>query len=538
MQFRLLHLFILFYYLCILIACANRGTLSGGERDITPPGINDENSTKNFQTNFKKQDIKIDFDEWVTVTDVFNQVVVSPPLEHKPIISVKKKTVIFEFDEKEVLKKDATYTINFGESVKDFTEGNVAPNLKYVFSTGDYLDSLRFSGKVVDGFTGSPKEGALVMLYDNLADSVVRTQRPFYFGKTNKSGKFQINNIKPGTFKVFALEDIDFNYLFNLDNEVIGYMDEFITLPDSTLVAPTITMYEETPVLNRIKIDTTSFGLVKLTFNQSADNILLETSPKLENSHYIIENDSIKFWYNSENSFDLLLSKDDFLDTIQMQPNNKDAFLKEVKLDVSDEMKKSKSLTINPGRPLTISFNQPILKVNNDSILLLEDSLQTEALTTFTINPLDKRELIMDYKWHETAPYNFTFKPNALEDIYGLINDSIQLNYNALPKRVFGNIILTVNGLNENYDHKIELLFRGTDVVETVIAKNVSTFNVTWNSMAAGDYSVQILEDRNQNGKWDPGNYDQKRQPEKRYLKALEKLRSNWDLEATVTPEF
>ena len=538
MQFRPIHLFLIIYYSCVFIACANRGTLTGGQRDTTPPGINEEASTENFQTNFEKQDIRIDFDEWVTVTDVFNQVVVSPPLEFKPKVSVKKKSVLFKFDEKEVLKENATYTINFGESVKDFTEGNVAPNLKYVFSTGDFLDSLRFSGTVVDGFTGAPKEGALVMLYDNLADSVVRTERPFYFGKTNKSGKFQINNIKPGIFKVFALEDIDFNYLFNLDNEVIGYLDEFIVLPDTNMISPTIKMYEETPDLIRTQIDTSSFGLVKLVYNQSADNTKLNTTPELSNSNYLIENDSIKFWYNTEDNFDLFVSNEPYLDTIAIQPNNKNAFLEKRKLDLSDKIKNEKVFTINPGRPLTIGLTHPLLNVNNDSILLFEDSLQTPVITSFSINPEDPREIIMDYKWHETEPYNFTFKPNALEDIYGLNNDTIKLSYNVLPSRVFGNIILTVDGLDENYDHKIELLFRGTEVVETAIAKNVSTFSITWNSVTAGDYSVQILEDKNQNGKWDPGNYDLKTQPEKIFLKGLEKLRANWDLEALVTPDF
>ena len=520
------------------MACANRGTITGGLVDSTPPEINEDASTKNLQTNFEKQDIKIDFNEWVTVTDVFNQVVVSPPLEYKPKISVKKKMVIFEFDEKEVLKEDATYTINFGESVKDFTEGNVVPNLKYVFSTGDYLDSLSFGGTVVDGFTGAPKEGALVMLYDNLADSVVRTERPFYFSKTNKSGKFQINNIKPGTFKVFALEDIDFNYLFNLDNEVIGYLDEFITLPDTNKITPTITMYEETPDLTRTKIDTSAFGRIKLVFNQGADNIKLESSPEVSESSYVIENDSIIYWYNVDTPFDLLVSKEEYSDTIRMNSNKKETFLTKAKLDLSDKVKNEKSFSINPGRPLTLAFNHPLININNDSILLLEDSLQTEVITTFTINPADKREIIMDYQWHETAPYNFTIRPNALEDIYGLKNDTILLKYNVLPKRVLGNIILTVNGLDENYDHKIDLLFRGKEVVETAIAKNVSTFNITWNSMTSGDYSVQILQDKNQNGKWDPGNYDLKTQPEKIFTKGLEKLRSNWDLDAEITPEF
>ena len=144
---------------------------------------------------------------------------------------------------------------------------------------------------------------------------MVRTERPFYFSKTDATGNFKINNIKPDTFKVFALEDIDFNYLFNLENEVIGYLDDFIVLPDSTLQAPTITMYEETPKLNRAKTDTMRYGLVKLTYNQTTDDLQWETIPELENVFYKAENDSIKLWYNTEQQFDLILTTPDYQDT-------------------------------------------------------------------------------------------------------------------------------------------------------------------------------------------------------------------------------
>ena len=194
--------------------CANPIAPTGGPRDETPPQLDTSQSTTNYQTNFEKQTIELTFDEWVNLNDVFNQVVVSPPLDNRPEVRIKKKTILFEFAEEEVLRDSATYTINFGEAIKDLTEGNPADNLRFVFSTGDFIDSLSVQGRIVDARTGEPVEGVLFNMYDELQDTVVRTRRPFYFAKTNKEGQFRVENVKSDTFKLFALKDANLNYLF------------------------------------------------------------------------------------------------------------------------------------------------------------------------------------------------------------------------------------------------------------------------------------------------------------------------------------
>jgi len=103
------------------------------------------------------------------------------------------------------LRENATYTINFGEAVQDLTEGNAVPDMRFVFSTGDQIDSLELSGTVMDALTRAPAKDVYVMLYENTADTVVRTERPFYFGKTNDQGTYKIQNLRAGTFKIFAL---------------------------------------------------------------------------------------------------------------------------------------------------------------------------------------------------------------------------------------------------------------------------------------------------------------------------------------------
>ena len=190
--------------LCLIVflvqGCANIVAPTGGAKDITPPNIIEAKSTKNFQTNFKKQRIEMTFDEWIKLEDVFNQVVVSPPLNEQPQVTQDGKKIVFEFGKKEELRENATYTINFGTSVKDLAEGNIAKNLRFVFSTGAIIDSLTVRGRVVDAVTGLPTEGAVLMLYDNFSDTVVRKIKPFYFGRTDKNGEAIIENVREGKF--------------------------------------------------------------------------------------------------------------------------------------------------------------------------------------------------------------------------------------------------------------------------------------------------------------------------------------------------
>ncbi|MEZ4958777.1 MAG: Ig-like domain-containing protein [Saprospiraceae bacterium] len=219
-------------WLALFFGCAQIVQPTGGPEDLRPPQLDSLHSTPNFQTHFKKQDIVLAFDEWVELKDVFTQVVISPPLEFRPAISRKKKTIVLKFDEKEVLRDSATYVINYGEAIRDITKGNVAP-MVFVFSTGSYIDSLSVSGNIVDAYTGKPVENVLFMLYENLADSVVRKDRPFYFAKTDKTGNFKVNNVKSGTFKAFALLDKNLNYRYDGEAEQIGF-------PDSMLVLQTV----------------------------------------------------------------------------------------------------------------------------------------------------------------------------------------------------------------------------------------------------------------------------------------------------------
>lgn len=209
----------------LLWACANVVAPQGGPRDETPPKVV-RSTPPNFSTNFKDNQIRIFFDEFVQLRDIRQQLLVSPPLESTPEVRVRGRSIIIEIEEE--LRPNSTYNLFFGDAIRDITEGNSIPNFQFVFSTGDYVDSLSVGGQVINAFNHDPEEGVFVMLYDNIYDSVPYLERPVYLAKTNKEGRFRITNMADGKYLMFGLRDNNANFKYDLPDEKIAFIDSLV----------------------------------------------------------------------------------------------------------------------------------------------------------------------------------------------------------------------------------------------------------------------------------------------------------------------
>ncbi len=208
--------------------CAKMGSLTGGVRDEDPPLVL-SSTPENYSLNFNRDRIEIAFDEFIVLDNVNQELVVSPPLEEKPDVRLRGKSLIIDVNNE--LKPNTTYTFNFGESITDNNEGNILRNYEFVFSTGDFLDSLSIGGNLLKAFDLTPPEDPVtVMLYDTIYDSVVFKEIPVYIGKTDEEGLYRINNMKADTFKLFALQDVNNNFLFDLPNEKIAFLDSTVII--------------------------------------------------------------------------------------------------------------------------------------------------------------------------------------------------------------------------------------------------------------------------------------------------------------------
>jgi hypothetical protein len=215
--------------------CAKVGSPVGGPKDVTPPEVV-SSKPANMATNFNDKRVEITFNEFLKFKDQEKVFVTSPPFKKKPEVVLKYKTVVVNF--REDLLPDRTYTLNFGNSITDNNEGNPVRDFEFVFSTGKYIDSLSFEGKVVSAFNHQPdKDGLFVMLFDVIGDSVPMKYLPAYTAKTNEKGFFRINHIKADTFMVVAIKDANNNYMYET-NEEVAFSDSLLFLDTRFFNAP------------------------------------------------------------------------------------------------------------------------------------------------------------------------------------------------------------------------------------------------------------------------------------------------------------
>ncbi len=227
------YLYTLFFIsLCYMLAvsgsgCAQISAPTGGPKDSIPPRLVKAVPELN-SVNFKNTKITLTFDEYIDVQDLSNNLLISPLPLANPVVDFKLRTVTVKL--KDSLLPNTTYTINFGNAIRDNNEGNPYKNFTYVFSTGNNIDSLQFSGKVTLAETGKTDSTLTAMLYRNTDDSAVKKNRPNYLAKLNGDGVFTFTNLSPGTYKVYALKDGDGGKTYNAKTELFAFADTPVTI--------------------------------------------------------------------------------------------------------------------------------------------------------------------------------------------------------------------------------------------------------------------------------------------------------------------
>lgn len=538
MIFILKKISIIFIGIAWFYGCASITQISGGEKDTQPPRIDStEIFTPNFKANFQEKFIYLPFDEWVVLNDVLNQVVISPPLEKPVDMELKKRTVVIDFT-KETLRENTTYTINFGESIKDLNEGNFQKNFRYVFSTGPVIDSLEVSGKVIDALTEKPIEDILVMLYDDLSDSVVHKERPYYFAKTDKNGRFTIPFVKQDTFKILALKDENANYKYDLPNEQIAFSNTNIITGDSIPTQPTLRFFTGKPALRAFAPRSPHYGYVPIVFsNANLENVKIEPSVPIDDWQTLqyVEEDTLKFWYNNVDldSVNLVVFDNENLrDTFNVKLATREKY-ENTNPKIQTKIPKT-AISQNPDEAIEITFNRPIGSIDTANILVLEDTLNTIILPKISVDTLRPNVLILNYKWKESKPYQLLLPENTIFDFHQFPNDSLKINYFIKARKDFGNVTVTADSLNPEIAYIIQLLDPENVVIKEFYTNGKTTAKTKFLSLETKDYKLRVILDENKNKKWDTGSYPTS-QPEKVVIGTeTTTLRANWELDLRI----
>lgn len=264
----------------VLLGCAAVGTPDGGPYDDTPPKVVGS-SPKLEETNVKNKTVRIDFDEYIKLENASEKVIISPPQKEQPEIQVNGKDIQIKLIDS--LQPNTTYTIDFSDGIVDNNEGNPLGDFCFSFSTGSQLDTMEVSGYVLNAADLEPIKGIQVGLYSNLADSAFTTQQFLRVSRTDGSGHFVIRGIKPGKYRIYALNDMDQSFSYSQRSETMAWSDSII-VPSSTEA------YREDTIWNEDKITIDTILTVEYT-RFLPDNIVLRAFTATPNIQYLAKSD-------------------------------------------------------------------------------------------------------------------------------------------------------------------------------------------------------------------------------------------------------
>ncbi len=526
MKYRFLYLLTGLILLVVLDSCARRGTPTGGEKDSTAP-ILITAQPDHLTTNFKGKKIRLNFDEYIKLKDVNNQLVISPPLKYRPIITpVGTASKFISIKILDTLKENTTYTFNFGNSIEDNNENIPLERFKYVFSTGNYIDSLKVNGKIKDAFNKTADENISVLLYEineKYNDSIIYNQRPDYITNTLDSIIYEISNVKAGKYLLVAIDDKNKNYLFDPKQEKIAFLEDFITLPSDKNYD--LNLFKEDPEFKFTRASQLKKGHLYFGYQGNGENIkinLLSDVPEDFRYKSINEKemDSISYWYSpiEKDSLEFEISNLDFKERITVKLNSKDIDSLQITSSVGGVLSLRENFSIKTNIPITKIDKTKIIFIDKDSISV---SHNTEIKNS-------KLGLDLNFNKDYNSKYDITFLPNSIEDLFGNVNDTLKFSFTTKHPENYGIINLSLETI-KNYPVIVELTDDTSKLIESVYATEKRV--VKFENLNPNNYQVRVIYDANKNKKWDTGNFLNRVKPEKiEYHFELFEVRANWEL--------
>lgn len=548
----------------LLAQCANVVTPTGGPKDSKPP-IVVKASPENHSVNFIGKKIEITFDEYITLENANQNMLISPPLNEKPSFKLNNKTVVIKFNEP--LLPNTTYTIHFGSAVKDLHEGNIFNNYIYSFSTGELLDTLQISGKVLDAENKKPLDDLYVGVYacdrDSLFDQPTRVA-PDYLTKTDKEGKFSLHGLPDKRFLVVALKDMNSNLFYDMPNETVTFLDTLVPASYPQL-APKVTdsldLASDTVVTKSfdqnaldltlyafIEKDTTQMllekklveeGVLRFSFRQPADSVFIETAGALPDSFQIVpiwsERRDTLWWYFTPEILDSLqvVIQHDTLINDSTRYSLKYRETKQQGKKASKALKISNNLKNNllmPDEDFILRFNEPVVRIHwhDTSTLAFNDTVWYNDLPFERADEYGM-EYLINIDIIDTINYTIDITDSVFYSVRGRTNDSIHMRFTRALEKDLGNIFITVVP-PENTQVVIQLLDSRDRVLSTQIIHEEQ--RVEFRQLLPEKYKLRAIFDTDGDGQWSSGNYHRRFLPEnvEDYKDALD-VKAGWDID-------
>ena len=564
----------------LLQRCANAVAPTGGPRDLAPPKVVGA-MPENHSTGFGGRKIEITFDEFVTLENANQNVLVSPPLTAKPDIKLHNKTLVVKF--KEALEANTTYTVSFGDAIKDLHEGNLFKDYTYSFSTGSHLDTLSIAGTVLSAEEKKPVEDVYVSLYAADRDSLFSLPTatiPNYITKTDKEGRFQLSGLADKKYLVFALKDVNSNLFFDLPNEEVAFLDTLVQASYPQKDPPAVPPLADTtePIMDSIALETRTFdpnalnltlymftevdstqvllekklieeGLLRFVFRHPAKDAVVMTPEMLPDTFNLVTLHSADFdtvwWYFTPKIKDSLwvqvqldtLINDSSRYSLKFKEQNQRRNQQPEQLKVSNNLIGRGGLI--PGNDLILKFSEPVVRYEmSDSALFKCDT--TAFYNRLEFEPVDEQGMKYRLKAEVEAGVNYSIEipDSVFFGIRGRTNGPIKADFHLLSDDEYGNIYITVAPPEGMKQVIVQLTDESGKTVlkqETITQKQ----EVMFEYLTPSKYKLRAILDADGNGKWSTGNYHWGILPETviDYKDPLD-LKAGWDIDLDTVWEL
>ena len=546
-------------------SCANTSTPpEGGPKDTIPPVIVEvvpANNALNHPRDKRHSSVSFEFNEYVALNNPNSYLFLSPPQTKPPTAKIKGKRVVVSFEEP--LDSNKTYSLSLGEAIKDNNEGNPFPPYTHSFSTGSHIDSLFVSGNIVEASTMLPMSNITVLFHTDPSDSAIFKVLPKAAAKSDLWGYFTVRNLPADTvYRVFAIEDLNNNCLYDPDQERVAFLD--------TLVLPSSVMSDSLPELLSFNMTDTAACLSRpaqlslsmfkevsqrqilrakervsrrqmyLKFSApypQIDSIIIDGIPdeKLI-KEYNYYKDSIVIWINdqgpvadtlrmrltymkTDDSLNILVPQTDTIRMVRpkakMVENRWGEMVEEVDTLAAYEVDATPENIDQNG--IIITFESPMIVTPFDSITIMAKNTREQVSPAqFTVEQdtanIKKFTLRLAEKLTPGFEYTLRIPDSVFMDIDGIYCDSLVKKITLPQDESLSSLTVEASNVHEKY--LVELVDeKRTKVFRSYLIDSTSVLDFPY--LKTGKYSIRITEDKNGNGQVDTGSLLDKKQPEK-----------------------
>ncbi len=502
-------LFLSLVALFLVYSCAQIGSISGGEKDSAAPKVV-YSSVLNGQTNVQTNRLEILFDERIELNKPYQSAFISP---QDVTLQFEKKNKLLIISWEDTLQKNTTYSIHLNGTIKDFHEGNDSL-YQFVFSTGNKIDSAQGYFRIKDAYNGQLLEKATVGLYKNVEDSV-----PRYFGRTNRNGEVRILAVKPGSYYVRSFEDKNKN-LFN--DKIEPQATLFSKIEIKSEVSDTFVLLHSIPEKNerfpRITfIGPSLLSIANIEWSQSNGLNILNEELDWQVRHAVTQDSQLVFIPQNMDSISWVFQND--TSVIRISKRDK-------------------------GKPVSLLYEEEDFG-NSDSIWIrcsdFIDSLDFSKINLLHANlsdtigvkgSVEKTHLFLHRPPQVNGSVKLLIEKGAIIGKSGNTNESFEVVFMLREEKELGTLILT---REEEDPIVLQLLKNGKEICEQ--HGRAQAFN--FKNLLPGSYQIRIIEDVNENGKWDSLDLTSKKQPEKTRVSTLSiNVRANWEIKKEIKTFF